>query len=219
MSDATLVGTVAQVVVIWMYASLATRLSPTLALIGALAAFVVTAAVTQILNPSIVLAAVLAGAGFVIALRWWPRAASGLPESGRYRLALRVALSAGFTVLIVTFAARMGPGLAGLAAALPVMSLIMALVTHQELGSDASSRFLKGVSRGSFSYVASMLVLSELLRARETGVAFLSAIGVALAIQLAVQSLDSFPGIKRVLSISTLSPTISLERWRSSRAG
>ena len=57
MSGATLTGTVAQVVVIWVYATLGTRLSPILSLVGALAAFVVTAGVTQTLHPSALVAA------------------------------------------------------------------------------------------------------------------------------------------------------------------
>jgi hypothetical protein len=212
MSNATLVGSIAQAVVIWAYARLATRLSPTLALICSLAAFAVTAGATQMLNLPTVLAAVLAAAGFAIALRWWPRTTSGPSESGRYRLAVRVALSAGFTILVVTLAGRMGPGLSGLAAALPVMSLIMAFVTHQELGANASSRFLRGVTRGSYSYVASMFVLTEVLRTGETGLAFLSAIGVALVIQIAIQSVDSFPAVRRALSVFNLFPRVSLER-------
>lgn len=202
MSGATLTGTVAQVVVIWVYAALGTRLSPILSLVGALAAFVVTAGVTQTLHPSALVAAVLAGAGFAIALRSWPRTSSAPVAQGRYRLALRVVLSAGFTLVVVTLAGRIGPGLSGLAAALPVMSLIMASVTHQELGADASSRFLKGVTRGSFAYVVSMLVLTELLQSGRMGLAFLLAIASAIAIQLAVQSLDSLPALKQSLKVS-----------------
>jgi hypothetical protein len=199
MSSATLTGTIAQVVVIWVYASLATRLTPTLSLVGALAAFVVTAGVTQALHPSGLVAAVLSGAGFAIALRWWPRTSLTPVAQGRYRLALRVVLSAGFTLVVVSLAGPIGPGLSGLAAALPVMSLIMAFVTHQELGADASSRFLKGVTRGSFAYVVSMLVLTELLESGRMGLAFLLAIATAIVIQLAVQSLGSLPALKQSL--------------------
>jgi len=212
MSGATLSGTVAQVVVIWVYAALASRLSPTLSMIGALAAFVVTAGFTQALHPSVLVAAVLAGAGFAIALRSWPRTSSAPVAQGRYRLTLRVVLSAGFTLVVVTLAGRIGAGLSGLAAALPVMSLIMAYVTHQELGADASSRFLKGVTRGSFAYVVSMLVLTELLQSGQMGLAFPLAIASAVVIQLAVQILDSLPALKQSLrtSISTVMAYVGL---------
>ena len=212
MSGATLTGTVAQVVVIWVYATLATRISPTLSMVGALAAFVVTAGLTQALHPSAGVVAVLAGTGFVIALRSWPRTSSAPVALGRYRLALRVVLSAGFTLVVVTLAGRIGPGLSGLAAALPVMSLIMAFVTHQELGADASSRFLQGVTRGSFAYVVSMLVLTELLQSGRMGLAFPLAIASAVVTQLAVQSLGSLLALTRAAGASVASPTTSFER-------
>ena len=73
-------------------------------------------------------------------------------------------MSAVFTSFIVALAGRLGPVLAGLIDALPAMSLMMAFTTHQDHGSGASSRFLHGVTRGSFSYLAAMIVLAELLR-------------------------------------------------------
>jgi len=218
MSGATLTGTVAQVVVIWVYASLATRLSPNLSMVGALAAFVVTAGATQTLHPSALVAALLAGAGFAIALRWWPHTSTAPVAQGRYRLALRVVLSAGFTLAMVTQAGRIGPGLSGLAAALPMMSLIVAFVTHQELGADASSRFLKGVTRGSFAYVVSMLVLTELLQSGQMGLAFLLAIATAIVVQLTVQSVGSRSALKPSLrtSISSAKAYVGL-RGETSR--
>jgi hypothetical protein len=124
---------------------------------------------------------------------------------------LRVAISAGFTLFLVSLAGQIGPGFSGLFAALPMMSLVMAYVTHRELGANASAQFLHGVTKGSFSYVASMLVLADLLRSGNVGLAFLSAIGVALTVQLAVQSLDTFPSIKRVLNVPLVSLRVSLK--------
>jgi hypothetical protein len=204
MSGAIVVGASAQVVVIWVYAALAPRISPTLALVGALGSFVLMIGVLNVLNFSIFLASVIASVGFAVALYWWPHTESGSEETGRYRLILRVAISAGFTLFLVTLAGRIGPGLLGLIAALPMMSLTMAFVTHKELGANASAQFLHGVTKGSFSYVASMLMLAEMLRTGGIGLAFVSATGVAVVIQLAVQSLDTFPSIKRALHVSLL---------------
>jgi len=90
------------------------------------------------------------------------------------------------------------------------MSLVMAFFTHRELGANASAQFLHGVTRGSFSYVASMFVLAEMLRTGQVGAAFLSAIAVALVVQLCVQSWDTFPIVRRTLSAPRLSSRISL---------
>jgi hypothetical protein len=211
MSGAILVGASAQAVVIWVYALLAPRISPILAVAGALGSFVVTIGALNLLNLPVLLASLLATAAFAVALYWWPYTESAPQESGRYRLMLRVAISAGFTLFLVSLAGQIGPGFSGLFAALPMMSLVMAYVTHRELGANASAQFLHGVTKGSFSYVASMLVLADLLRSGNVGLAFLSAIGVALTVQLAVQSLDTFPSIKRVLNVPLVSLRVSLK--------
>jgi hypothetical protein len=179
-------------------------------MVGALSAFVLTIGALHLLDLSVLLASLLAAAGFAIALYWWPRTDFTSHETGRYRLALRVVLSAGFTLFVVTVAGRIGPGFSGLIAALPMMSLVMAFFTHQELGANASAQFLHGVTRGSFSYVASMFVLAEMLRTGQVGPAFLCAIAVALVIQCGVQSLDSFPSLRRALSAPRLGSRISL---------
>lgn len=67
----------------------------------------------------------------------------------------------------------------------------MAFLTHQEQGSHASSHFLYGVTRGSFSYLASMIVLAELLGTRNLPLAFGAAMLVALIVQGSFQAYDT----------------------------
>ena len=210
MSGAILVGSTAQVIVLWMYALLAPRVSPFAALLGALTSFTLTIAALHLLSLSVLLASVLAAVGFAVALNWWPYTEAVTEETGRYRMILRVTISAGFTLFLVTLAGRFGAGLSGLLAALPMMSLVMAYVTHQELGASASAKFLRGVTKGSFSYVASMFVLAEVLRTGDIALAFLLATGVALVVQGVVHSFDTFPSLKRVFSPSLLASRVSL---------
>ena len=210
MSSAILVGATAQAVVIWVYAVLAPRISPLLASIGAVGSFFITIFATQLLSLSMLLAGVLEAAAYAVALYWWPYSDAAPQETGRYRLVLRVMISAGFTLFLVTLAGKFGASFSGLLAALPMMSLVMAYATHKELGADASAQFLHGVTKGSFSYVASMLVLAELLRSGDVGLAFACSVGVALVIQLTLYSLDAFPSIKRVFSVSHLASRFSL---------
>jgi hypothetical protein len=91
------------------------------------------------------------------------------------------------------------------------MSMVMAFVTHQELGADASSRFLQGVAKGSFSYVASIFAFTEFLRTGNVWTAFLAALGVALIVQLVVQLVDSLPNVKRMLSMPIIGAKVALE--------
>ena len=80
------------------------------------------------------------------------------------------------------------------------MSLMMAFMTHQDHGANASSTFLRGVTRGSYSYLVAMLVLAETLRWGNLLLAFALAMGAALAVQAGVQAFDSLPRLKRAVT-------------------
>jgi hypothetical protein len=211
MSGAILIGTTSQVAVIWVYAALAPRISPALAMAAALGTFVLGIGVLNVVNVSVLFASVLAAAGFAVALYWWPYTDFGPQESGRYRLVLRIIISASFTLFLVVSAGRLGPGFSGLIAALPMMSLLMAYLTHRELGANASAQFLHGVTKGSFAYVASMYVLAVLLRTGDVAVAFVAATFVGLFVQLAVQAYDSLPSLQRAVHQPLATLRVSLK--------
>jgi uncharacterized membrane protein (GlpM family) len=199
MTSALLVGSIAEVVVLWLYAKLAQRVSPASALVGSLSAFAVTASLITTLHLSAMIAGLLTASGFAIALRWWPSTIEiSLHQSARSRLALRVALATVFTLLIVVLADRLGPFLSGEVDALPVLSLMMAYMTQREHDGNASSQFLRGVTRGSFSYVAAMMLLAELLHTGNLLLAFSAALGAALLVQIAIVTLDHLSGNARV---------------------
>jgi hypothetical protein len=192
MTGALLVGSIAEAVVLWLYARLTMHVSPMLALGGTLAAFAFVAGAVNYLKLSAILAALITAAGFALALWLWPsNAGDTTSPSGRSRLWLRLVLSAVFTVVIVSLAGRLGPVVSGLVDALPAMSLMMAFMTHQDHGAHASSTFLRGVTRGSYSYLVAMLVLAETLRSGNLLLAFALAMGAALVVQAGVQAFDS----------------------------
>jgi hypothetical protein len=168
------------------------------ALLGALGAFALVAIVVNLLGLSPIAAGVLTALGFAVALWWWPSNTQTDPAvPGRSRVTLRVILAALLTFALVTLAGRLGPVWSGLLDALPAMSMMMAFMTHQDHGAGASSGFLRGVTRGSFSYVASMLVLAELLHTGNLLLAFGCALGVALVVQALIQSFDSVATMRR----------------------
>ncbi|MGC2486316.1 MAG: hypothetical protein WA359_08745 [Acidimicrobiales bacterium] len=192
MTSALLVGSVAEAVVLWLYAHFTVRFAPSTALVGALGVFALAAGTVDVLKFSAILAGVITAIGFGAALRWWP-ATQGVssPVQGPSRLWLRIIVATVFTMVLVSLAGRLGPVLSGLIDALPATSLMMAFLTHQEQGSHASSHFLYGVTRGSFSYLASMIVLAELLRTRNLPLAFGAAMLVALLVQGSFQAHDT----------------------------
>jgi hypothetical protein len=201
MTTSLLVGSIAEAVVLWLYARLALRVSPLYAIGGTVVAFALVASAVNYLKLSALLAALITGLGFAVALRLWPtNATRTLVPSSHSRLWLRLVLSAVFTLVIVSLASRLGPVVSGLVDALPAMSLMMAFMTHQEHGARASSAFLQGVTRGSFSYLVAMLVLAETLRYGNLVLAFALALAAALLVQASVQAYDSMPRVKRALS-------------------
>lgn len=203
MSDALLIGSIGEGLVLWSYAKLMSRVSPALALVGALLLFGISACTLGSLHIPPVLAALLTAGGFALALRWWPVTPGNEIETiGRSRLLVRVVSATIFTVIIVTMAGSLGALLSGLVDALPMTTMLMAFMTHQEQGPDAASRFIRGVLRGSFSWLVSMIVLVELLRTGNLFLAFGLSLAAALAVQAAIQTYDSLPTIRRVLSLT-----------------
>jgi hypothetical protein len=192
MTAALLVGSVAEAAVLWLYAHLTARVSPTLALGGALIAFALFAAAVNLLGLSPIIAGLVTAVGFAVALRWWPAVEPVADTSTRRaRVVPRVVVAALLTFMIMALAGHLGPVWSGLLDALPAMSMMMAFMTHQDSGAAASSSFLRGVTRGSFSYVAAMLVLAETLRTGDLPLAFGAALGASLVVQALVQLRDT----------------------------
>ena len=188
MSASLLVAATAEVALMWVFAHLAQRFGASTSTIGALVAFAVVAILLRVSHVSIVVGAGIAILSFVLALLLWPRAAVVAHLPTKQRLALRLAVSTIFTVVLISLAGRMGAGVAGVFDAIPLTSLMMAFFTRREVSAQASSAFLRGVTRGSFSYIASMFVLARMLREGNEVRAFGMALLVALVVQLIVHS-------------------------------
>jgi hypothetical protein len=212
MSNADLIGSLAEVAVILVYVLGARRLSPTPTLFGALGAFVLGAGVLHLFTFSTPFAGFVSVIAFMIALRVWPERTNQILEGGRDRLILRVALSGGFGLLVLVLAGAIGPGFAGLAAALPVSSLVMAYVTHQSHGPDAASKLLQGVARGSFAYVAAIFTFTEALATGSAWTAFVLSLAVAIVVQGVTLAWDTRPGLRRALTSPSLWPRVLLEQ-------
>lgn len=212
MSNADLIGSLAEVAVILVYVLAARRLAPAPTLLSAVGAFVLVAGVLHFFTFPTLLAGVASIIAFMIALRVWPAPSNKIIEGGRDRLLLRVVLSGGFGVLVLVLAGPIGPGFTGLAAALPVSSLVMAFVTHQSHGGDASSKLLEGVARGSFAYVAAIFTFTEALSTGSAWTAFALSAVVAIVVQGATLLWDTKPALKRALTSPSLWPRVLLEQ-------
>ena len=195
MTCSLLVAVTAEVALLWTFAFLAQRYSATRALLGALGAFALAATVLKVAHVSFVLGTLLGVLSLALALVLWPRTKPSVHLEGKQRLALRLAVSTVFTVVLISFAGRLGAGLSGILDAIPLTSLMMAFFTRRETSAEGSSAFLRGVTRGSFSYVVAMFVLVETWRASNELVAFGVSLAAALVVQLAVQSSSAIAGL------------------------
>jgi hypothetical protein len=203
MTTAILIGSISEGFVLWAYAKMTTRCTPMVALLGALGLFALSVTTIGTFHFSALTAGLLTAAGFALALRWWPESSTDVvAQNVRSRLVLRVIAATVFTIVIVTMAGKFGALLSGLVDALPMTTLLMAFMTHQEQGPDATSQFIRGVLRGSFSWVISTVVLAIVLATGHVLLAFGLSLFTALLVQAAVQAADSFPSIKRAFSFS-----------------
>jgi hypothetical protein len=203
MTTAILIGSIAEGFVLWSYAKMTAKYTPTVALLGALGVFTASVTALGMLHVSALDAGLLASGGLMLALRWWPKTSTDVvAESVRSRLMMRVIAATVFTILVVSMAGKLGALLSGLVDALPMTTMLMAFMTHQEQGPDATSQFIRGVLRGSFSWVISTVVLAALLTTGHVVLAFGLSLFTALLIQAAVQASVSVPSIKRAVSVS-----------------
>jgi hypothetical protein len=188
MTASLLIASSAEVALLWTFAYLAPRTTATWSLLGSVGAFALVAALLRTTHVGLVLGSALAVLSLALALVLWPRSTPGAHSAGKPRLLLRLAASTGFTVVLISFAGHLGANLSGILDAIPLTSLMMAFFTRRESSAEGSSAFLRGVTRGSISYVVSMFVLVELWRAGNELTVFAVSLVAALVTQLAVQS-------------------------------
>lgn len=143
---------------------------------------------TALLVPLVLLATVLAlgkriGAGPLLAPPRWD-------------LPARMVLATALVILITTAATTLGPLWSGLLSPFPIFTFVMVTFSQRQGGVAAVRRFIQGVSRGLFSYVAFFLVVRGLVQGTNLLLVYALATLVALLVNgafLAVQILRRPP--------------------------
>src|SRR3954447_17986799 len=139
-----LAGLISLTAFVLAYGWVARRLWWPGALLVSWAAFAVaTAALDRVALPSeVALPAVLAC--FAIAYVAMPHASQAAAASTppRFDLAMRVAATAAFVVVLTAAAGALGPQLSGLLAAFPVLASVLAVFIHAQDGAAAAADFL-----------------------------------------------------------------------------
>jgi hypothetical protein len=159
---ATLVGVVAMVVFCLVYARLAPRVGPTLALLGSLAGLFAATAALLVLEPSLPVTLVLLLATTALSLAAIPRAPEAAPSGDPpwWDIPARMAVAVGLVVGLTEFAEALGPYLSGLISPVPIFASVLAVFTHRHDGGAAAAELLRGVILGTFAFVSFFLVVA-----------------------------------------------------------
>jgi hypothetical protein len=141
----------------------------------------------------------------ILAHRAMPRAttdqtAGPLPALTRGDIPLRMVLTALLVGLLATAAGLVGPLVAGMLAALPVLASVLAVFTHRRHGPGALVALLRGMLVGMAGFVGFCAVVGALVVPAGVAPAFTAAALTAVALQVLV--LDRRPR----LALRALSP-------------
>jgi hypothetical protein len=182
---AALAAGVAQSAWCLAYALAAQRHRPAVAVALATSLFALVCVVLDRVPVPTPVAAVLATASVLGALRWWPPAGEDdrPGRTTRSELPVRMMVAAAFTLALTASAASLGARPAGLVGALPLLTVVLAVATHHRDGAATTNRFLHGVMAGSLSVVAALLVLALALGSLPLPVTMVLAIAAAAGAQ------------------------------------
>ena len=129
----------------------------------------------------------------VLTLGTWPQSAapeaSSQSASGAGEFTIRVVLASALVVTLTGAVHALGPQLAGLLAAAPLVALVLTPATHSERGGAAAGALLHGVAKGSVGAAAFALVLALCVDSLG-GIAFLAAASAGIAVAGLVSLID-----------------------------
>jgi hypothetical protein len=189
----TLLGMVALIAFVLVYVAASRRLAWPFALLLGWTAFLAVVAALRPVNVGAVAALCFAcaacGLTLVVLPRPGPRRAAASGEYPRWDLPLRAACAV-VPILAVTGAAgALGPHLAGLLAAFPIITPVLAAFTHAQQGSRESDRLLHAMTVGFFAYALFCFTVAVAIRGLGIAATFALAAALALLVQGAAVAL------------------------------
>jgi hypothetical protein len=162
----------------------ARRLPGVLAALLGIAAYLLAVGSVSLLQPGLGLVVVLVPAALLTGLLVLgkPEALSEPVHAPWWDLSVRIVIATAILILITTAASLLGSKWSGLLSPFPVFTFVMVFFLHRQGGSASAGRFVRGVVRGLFGYLAFFLVISQLLTHDSLplayGLATLAALGV-----------------------------------------
>jgi hypothetical protein len=146
-------------------------------------------------DPDPLAALAAATLSLVVAYRLLPCGATGLQAApaARWDLPLRMALTAVLVASLAGAASRLGPGVGGILAALPVLASVLAVFTHEQLGAAALAALLRGMLSGMAGFVIFWALVAALVDRAGVAATFAAAALVAAAVQAAAARAGARP--------------------------
>jgi hypothetical protein len=182
----SLLGMVALVGFVLAYVAASRRFAWPWALALGWSVFLAGVALLRPVHVDALVAFGLACAACALTLVVLPRPGKGGPAAGpypRWDLPLRGACAVVPIVAVTGAAHALGPHLAGLLAAFPIITPVLAAFTHAQRGSRESDRLLHAMTVGFFAYALFCFTVAVAIRGLGIAAAFTLATALALLVQ------------------------------------
>lgn len=156
---AALMGSIGTTLFVFVYALLASRMSWIFSVLIGYAAFMAVAFLSLIYTPPLLGATVLNIVILTVVLYFFPKPKNVevINKTTSYDIPLRILVATTFVILLTKAAERLGTQWSGLLTPFPIMTSTLAVFTHAQQGSDATSRILYGMMLTGYGFVFFLL--------------------------------------------------------------
>src|SRR5690349_7582290 len=188
----TLSGLLPVLAFIIFYAWSATRNSWIISALSGWLAYAVGVAVLYIVQPPVLVSALIDLAALWYTPRLLPRVGAPpiVPHLDYTEIAVRMLAGVALLLTLTYFASGLGPRLSGLLAMFPTLGTVLAVFSHRHAGAEFAVHLLRGIVLGLYAFVAFTVVLTWSLASLQTGSAFAIAIVCALIVQGCARALS-----------------------------
>ena len=189
-AEGTLLAVVAILVFSLAYAWASARFGVAGSMALALLAWAASVAALQALRPPLAACFIVVWCALLLTGRLFPAVLAATAAGARRNdLPWRMLAAAALVLAVTAGAAHLGARLSGFFAMFPVMSTVLVGFAHAGSGRDSAVSLLRGMVAGYFGFSVFCVILSMQLREGGVGMAFVLALGCALAVHLIARRL------------------------------
>jgi hypothetical protein len=156
---AALMGSIGTTLFVFVYAVLASRTTWFFAMVAGYAVFMVVAYLSLLYTPPLLGAAALNAGILSVVLYFFPKPKNSevTPQIAAFDIPLRMVVATTFVIALTKAAEKLGTEWSGLLTPFPIMTSTLAVFTHIQQGSDATSRILYGMLLTGYGFIFFLL--------------------------------------------------------------